>query len=181
MASVFGHAITGWALTGSIEQPRRQIPLIIVLMSSTMIPDLDILAFDLGIPYDHVLGHRGITHSLSFACIWALLWMWALSRYHNLTKIPRWRLFLLLFVATASHGILDGMTTGGMGVAYFAPFDDGRYFLPWRMIQVSPLGVNRFFSAWGVSVLFSELLWVGIPAVIVYGFLRFARFTKKDE
>jgi hypothetical protein len=26
------------------------------------------------------------------------------------------------------------MTNGGLGVAFFSPFDNGRYFLPWRPI-----------------------------------------------
>jgi hypothetical protein len=31
---------------------------------------------------------------------------------------------------TASHGMLDAMTDGGLGVAFFAPFDNARYFFP---------------------------------------------------
>ncbi len=52
------------------------------------------------------------------------------------------------------------MTNGGIGVAFFAPFDAGRYDLPWRPIVVSPLGIRRFFSAWGVAVVASEAVWV---------------------
>ena len=58
-------------------------------------------------------------------------------------------LWLSLFMATASHGVLDAMTDGGSGVAFLAPFDDTRYFLPWRPIPVSPIGVSRFFSGAG--------------------------------
>jgi inner membrane protein len=77
------------------------------------------------------------------------------------------RLLLFLFLATASHGVLDAMTTGGLGVAFFAPFDAGRYFLPWRPIEVSPLGVGRFLGARGVRVLASEALWVWLPAALL--------------
>lgn len=68
-----------------------------------------------------------------------------------------------LFVATASHDCLDAMTDGGLGVAFFSPFDDWRYFLPWRPIHVSPIGVARLFSQRGLTVLQSELLWIWLP------------------
>ena len=58
------------------------------------------------------------------------------------------------------------MTDGGIGVAFWAPFDAGRYDLPWRPIVVSPLGVRRFFSAWGLAVLASEARWVWLPAAL---------------
>jgi len=73
-------------------------------------------------------------------------------------------LWTYFFVATASHGFLDAMTNGGLGVAFFSPFDNTRYFLPWRPIVVSPISVNRFFSERGLAVLQSELLWIWIPA-----------------
>ena len=78
----------------------------------------------------------------------------------------RGRLWCYLFLATASHGVLDAMTDGGIGVAFWAPFDAGRYYLPWRPIVVSPLGIRRFFSAWGLAVLASEALWVWLPAAL---------------
>src|SRR5205814_6496 len=35
-----------------------------------------------------------------------------------------------------------------------------------RPIVASPLGVRRFFSAWGLAVLASEALWVWLPAAL---------------
>nr|HRC76832.1 rhodanese-like domain-containing protein [Kouleothrix sp.] len=32
------------------------------------------------------------------------------------------------------HGVLDAMTDGGLGVAFFAPFSATRYFFPFRPI-----------------------------------------------
>jgi len=52
----------------------------------------------------------------------------------------RWTRFLLFsyfFVVTASRGALDAMTDGGLGIAFFAPFDNRRYFFPFRSIKVS--------------------------------------------
>jgi inner membrane protein len=67
---------------------------------------------------------------------------------------------------TVSHGILDAMTDGGRGVAFFAPFDDTRYFFPFRPIKVSPIGLS-FFTARGLDVIWSEFLWVCIPGIII--------------
>src|SRR5215831_7502105 len=64
--------------------------------------------------------------------------------------IGRFALFAYLFLATASHGVLDAMTNGGLGVAFFSPFDTTRYFLPWRPIRVSP---SRFGSSLASSAI----------------------------
>lgn len=36
-------------------------------------PDLDVVGNWMGIPYEHMLGHRGLTHSLPFAAIMSAL------------------------------------------------------------------------------------------------------------
>jgi inner membrane protein len=70
---------------------------------------------------------------------------------------------------TASHGALDALTNGGLGVAFFAPFDATRYFFPWRPVEVSPIGVAAFFSQRGLEVFVSELLWLWLPAAALVG------------
>ena len=76
-------------------------------------------------------------------------------------------IFSFLFASTLSHGLLDMLTNGGLGVALFAPFDNGRYFFPYRPVEVSPLGVTNFFSRRGLHVLTSERQWVWLPSVVV--------------
>jgi inner membrane protein len=73
-------------------------------------------------------------------------------------------LWTYFFLATASHGLLDAMTDGGLGVAFFAPFDNHRYFLTWRPIHVSPIAFERFFTERGLAVMKTELLWIWLPA-----------------
>ena len=80
-------------------------------------------------------------------------------------RADRTRYWIYLFLATASHGILDAMTTGGGGIAFFAPFWNERYFFPWRPILVSPMSVRRFFSERGARVIVSEIQYVWIPAL----------------
>ena len=127
-------------------------------------PDLDVIGFRFGVDYADPLGHRGVTHSLFFAMALGLAIV-ALSRARaGQRRLSAWA---YLALAIASHGIFDAFTDGGLGVALFAPFTQERFFFPWRPIEVSPIGLSRFFSASGAHVLMSELVWVGIPAVAV--------------
>ncbi|MCC8194442.1 MAG: metal-dependent hydrolase, partial [Deltaproteobacteria bacterium] len=61
---------------------------------------------------------------------------------------------------------LDAATSGGLGVAFFWPFDKARHFLPWRPIVVSPFSPAAFLSDWGRRVILSELRWVWGPCLI---------------
>lgn len=137
-----------------------------------MLPDLDVIGFRFGVHYGDFWGHRGFTHSLAFAAL--LAGAVAISMAGRVKdEIGRLPLFAYLFVATASHGLLDAMTNGGLGIAFFSPFDNRRYFLPWRPVRVSPIGVTRFFTPHGLEVLKTEMLWIWVPA-FVFGLLAFA-------
>ena len=121
---------------------------------ATILPDGDVLAFALDIPYEDMLGHRGLTHSIAFAFVTALLFTLLIER--------RPATFTFLFLCARSHPVLDALTNGGLGVAFFAPFSNERYFFPWTPIRVSPIGA-RFFSARGLATLTSEVVWVWFP------------------
>ena len=54
------------------------------------------------------------------------------------------------------------------------PLDDGRYFLPWRPIPVSPIG-RRFFTAHGAGVLEAELRLVWLPLAVFAAVCVWAR------
>lgn len=118
-----------------------------------------------------------MTHSLLFAAVIAVIMAFRLSS----ARADRWKLVLLLFVITASHGALDAMTNGGLGVAFFSPFDARRYFFPWTPIQVSPIGASGFFSGRGLDVLWSEVVWVWGPAIVVGAFLWIVRRKRRRE
>ena len=162
MASLFGHGLVGWTLAQSGRKYIKHI--LFWAIFSAILPDFDVISFRFGIPYESIFGHRGFTHSILFAVIWAYI----ISLFY---REYQWRTFNIVFFATCSHGVLDAMTTGGLGVAFFAPFLPDRYFFPFRFIQVSPIGVSKFFSHWGWMVIKSELIWIGIP-VLIYQFIR---------
>ena len=159
MASIFGHGIVAYTIAKvtSKEMPKS---LVVLAIGSSILPDLDVIAFNFGIPYEHMFGHRGFTHSIFFAIIWALLLTFSFGKTHKK------QFFGVIFLSTLSHGILDAMTSGGRGVGFFIPFDSTRFFFPFRGIKVSPLGIEKFFSEWGIQVISSELKYIFIPCII---------------
>lgn len=163
MASAFGHAAAAWTIK-NVLQLLTHVPVRVLLLGvfCSILPDIDVIAFKFGIPYESMWGHRGITHSILFAVLLSALITMVLAK----TKNQFLSYFSFLFLATLSHSLLDAITTGGKGVAFLAPFDNTRYFFPWQVIKVSPIGVKNFFSSWGVSVLRSEFKWIGIPLLI---------------
>lgn len=162
MASAFSHAYVALSLSSGF--PARQLPRrwLLLGMACAVVPDVDVIGFRFGIHYGDLLGHRGITHSLAFAAVLSLLVAACVSS-PNLQGTNKRILALFLFVVTASHGLLDAMTNGGLGVAFFAPFSSARYFLPFRPIEASPIGIAAFFSHRGVEVLETEVLWIWLP------------------
>ncbi|HEV7766091.1 MAG TPA: metal-dependent hydrolase [Thermoanaerobaculia bacterium] len=166
MPTIFTHPAVALLKTWWPRLPAR---VAIAGAALTIVPDLDIAAFALDIPYAHPLGHRGFSHSIVFALLIAALATWILRlREHRRSA------FIFLFVCAISHGVLDALTNGGLGVAFFAPFDNTRYFFPWTPIRVSPIGAG-FFSARGWETLRSELVWVWVPCVVAALFGRWKR------
>ncbi len=155
MAS-FGHVAVGMALgrLGTGAAPPRRVALAMLWMSAlAMLPDADVIAFVLRIPYAAPWGHRGASHSLVIAGLVALV----VAIGTRLARGPALKMGLLAFVAVGSHGLLDAMTTGGLGAALLWPFTHARYFLPWRPIPVAPIGAGML-SARGLYVVGVELL-----------------------
>ena len=165
MASVFGHAIVGYTIT-KVSAIKNYKWLLLLAILSSVLPDLDVLTFNFGVPYSHPFGHRGFTHSIVFAIIWAVLLMFFFGKQNRVL----W--FVVIFFSTVFHGILDAMTTGGKGIGFFIPFNNERFFFPFRPIQVSPLGIEKFFSEWGIQVILSEVKYILIPCIIVLLILK---------
>ena len=169
MASVFGHAIAAFGLGKIFTKKVMNRKVFTLGIISSMLPDLDVIAFSFGISWDSMWSHRGFTHSIFAAMIWSIILLLIFHRKDQ--NKPKLMVGSYYFLATISHGILDAMTNGGNGIAFFAPFSVERYFLPWEIIQVSPLGVRNFFSKWGMEVLQSEFIAIGLPslAMVLFG------------
>ena len=125
-----------------------------------MVPDADVIGFSLGIAYADAWGHRGATHSLAIAAMMtvALAAVWR--------DVRRMHVALFLFLAMASHGLLDMATDGGLGVALWWPVEQARHFFPFTPIRVSPIGAG-FFSARGLETVWSEIVWIWLPCALL--------------
>jgi inner membrane protein len=150
MPTIFTHGAIGFTAMRPVFGAAYDRRLLLASILLPMLPDADAL-FVRWIPYAHPFGHRGFTHSLFFAAL-AGMGTAALAVHrkwgHSFIKLA------VFFAAiTASHGLFDAMTTGGLGVAFFAPFDNTRYFLPWRPIPVSPMSAAGLMTARGLRVI----------------------------
>ena len=164
MPSAFSHALAALSLGTAFFGTKAPARVWAVGAVGAALPDVDVIGFRFGVRYGDLLGHRGLTHSLAFAALLSLVVLpLALSRDGPTAG----RLWAFLFLATASHGFLDAFTNGGLGVAFFSPFDPTRYFFPFRPITVAPISVARFFTGRGWDVLRSELIWVWGPSAVL--------------
>lgn len=169
MPTIFGHPAVPLALKVAFPGISRRLLAAAIICS--LLPDIDVISFKLGISYSSFLGHRGASHSFVFALGTGLL----LSLFARPLQATRKFVFAVIFLSTASHIILDAMTNGGLGPAMWWPFSDERVFLPWRPIEVSPLAVSRFLGERGMMVLKSELLWIWAPLLATAVVFRLVR------
>jgi len=130
----------------------------------SMLPDIDVLTFSLGIAYEAPLGHRGAAHSLVAAAVFAVL---LVPLLRTSLKLSVARGFVLGTLVIASHGLLDTLTDGGYGIALFWPMSDQRFFAPWQPIPVSPIGM-AYLSKRGLMVFMTEFIYC-LP-LLAYGF-----------
>lgn len=166
MASAPTHVVVTAAMATVFYRPRVPRSLWLLGAVLAVAPDLDVLGFRLGVPYDSLLGHRGLTHSLPFAL--TVSGLLAAAVYRSGAGSLTWKqAWLFLFLAMALHGVLDAFTNGGRGIAFFAPLSAGRYFFPIRPVEVSPLSITGFLTARGLVILASEARFVWLPALVL--------------
>ena len=119
----------------------------------SLLPDVDVIGFSFGVRYGDAWGHRGATHSVAFALV---VGGFIGLAGRGFRRSPP-RLWAIASAVLISHALLDTMTDGGLGCALFWPFDLTRYFAPWRLIPVAPIGL-AFFTPYGVIVSLTELV-----------------------
>lgn len=144
---------------------------------ATILPDVDVVSFAFGIPYSDPYGHRGFTHSIAFAAFIGILAAVYAPQLNSTARLAFW----LVFVSTLSHPFLDSFTNGGLGVAWFWPIADTRYFMPWQPIEVSPIGARGFFTERGLVVLVSEFFWVVLPLTAITLIAKATAFRERHQ
>jgi inner membrane protein len=170
MATLYTHAFAGVGLA-SILTPRPK-PLVYWAMALFLpvLPDFDTLWIA---RYGSMFGHRGFTHSLAFALAVGLI---ASAVMFSCLRLRFWPLFGLLFLVTASHGILDTLTNGGFGIPFLWPLSDRRWG-PYGPIKVADIAFDLPDPRKSLAIR-TELLYVWLPlgaavvAIEVYRWLR---------
>jgi inner membrane protein len=164
MASI-GHVLVGAAAAKAYRTGQRTsltpIAAAILWAGLSLLPDVDVIGFPLGVEYADTWGHRGATHSLVFAlAVGAVVGLIARA-----ARGPAWRTTLVAAAVVASHPLLDTMTDGGLGCALLWPFSNARFFAPWRPIPVAPIG-PAFVSMRGVHIALVEI--VAMSPFLIY-------------
>lgn len=168
MASIFGHVAASSAFGFSFFKDKITWKALLLAGFCAFAPDLDVLAFRFGVPYTSIWGHRGWTHSFAFAVLLGSLVAWLFYR----NRMDWWKMAVWFMVSTASHPLLDMLTNGGLGCALWWPLNDDRLFFSWRPILVSPLEIRSFIGKYGIRVLMNEMLWVGLPGLLLVLIVR---------
>ena len=167
MPTVITHSLVG--LCSAISAKKKSFPKRIWFLSigCAILPDADVIGFKFGIPYAHMFGHRGFFHSPSFALIFGLIVsLIFFKRNRKLLSKEFMFYWVYFFLITASHGLLDTLTNGGLGIALLSPFSDKRFFFWETPIQVSPIGLKAFLTGRSLLVLKSEIVYVWVPLLI---------------
>ena len=166
MASL-GHVAVGMAVAR-----RRHVagdstgPLLLAMLlwsGLSLLPDLDVVGFSMGVAYGDPWGHRGASHSLLFALLVG-------GGATLLPSVSRSTGFWV-FIVVASHGLLDTLTNGGLGIALGWPFTDERWFAPWRPIPVGPIGRGL----WSTRALFV----IAVEAAMFAPLLAYALWPRR--
>jgi inner membrane protein len=141
------------AWVGKDASRGKLVRTMIAFSALAMLPDADVIAFALRIPYSAPWGHRGATHSIVFALLISL----AVVAIARRAGAPPLRAFIYVTLVAVSHGLLDTLTDGGLGCALLWPFSNERFFAPVTPLPVAPIGLYMF-SGRGLYVMMVEIL-----------------------
>jgi inner membrane protein len=180
MPSIVAHAVAGAALGSAFSPSHRTRRVWIAAAICAALPDIDALGRPFGnLGYESFFGgHRGFTHSVAFAVLLGALVVWGFFRDSRWKRV-RPQLWATFALATASHGVLDAFSTIGNGVAFWAPFSWTHYEFVWKPlgeVGPEPRGPDRLLALVG-----NELLWVGLPALMVVAVARFIRRGPREQ
>lgn len=174
MPTILTHAalplIAAWGL-GPERLPRR------VAIAGALVaiaPDLDVVGRLFDVPHTAPLGHRGISHSMLAALVLATLARFAVARERGMFTV------VFLFLAAASHGLADMLTDGGKGIMLWWPLSDVRYAWVERPVEVSGILGRSITNGRLPHILWTELIWLVAPALLLAILVRFAATTHID-
>ncbi|MDT7602681.1 MAG: inner membrane protein, partial [Acidobacteriota bacterium] len=114
MPTIFSHAIAAVAIGKTYTREAMPPKFWVSSVLCAVLPDADVIGFAFGVRYNDMMGHRGLSHSLTFAlCLSFAVVKLAFREVETSTR--HWlALIAYFFVVTASHGVLDALTDGGL-------------------------------------------------------------------
>ena len=175
MPTVLTHAVVAGAAVKALSKEDKQLRLWLTAVALSVLPDADVIGFYFGVRYGDFFGHRGFFHSPFFALILSVFCVAILFRNCRPFSWDWYKLVAFFFALGSSHGLLDAMTDGGLGIALLSPFNNARYFFGWAPIPVSPIGAAGFRTPRGLQVITWEVLFLWIPLLITLGAILTAR------
>lgn len=184
MPTLIGHSIIALPINSLILNRKNSLKMTLVAVLCSILPDIDIIGFNYGIRYASLFGHRGFTHSISFAVLIGItvaIFIVLLDKQPNLKESVS--IVASFTLITLSHSCLDAMTDGGLGCAFFSPFSNERYFLPWRPFKVAAIGLHSFLIYEGKSILLEELAYLVLPSltILTYNLARLGLQNRKKK
>ena len=148
MATFITHPLFGVGAAYAISQPQQLSRRFLTLSTFCQwIPDIDVFTYLTPIAETHPFGHRGMTHSVLFAFVLALLVVRVFYRQFTLSRWRYWGLHLWFFLITLSHGLLDALVDTRLGVAFLWPVDTQRYLFQWRPLLDNSIDISMLTSA----------------------------------
>jgi len=147
----FTHTLTGLMISRAGLNRLHERATLALLLSANA-PDLDGVCL-LGGPLAYIRLHRGLTHSIAFAPVMALVTVLIVCAVAR--KFHGWlSLFAVSLVGVASHLLLDWTNT--YGVRFFLPFSS-----EWLHLDLNPL-----MDLWIIAVLLMAWLMVYIVRMV---------------
>lgn len=160
-------------IAAAVAFGKRPLPwkLLAAAAAAAAVPDIDTVAHRLfHIAFVSVYSHRGFTHSLFFAVAVGFL----ASLFHRRLAVSPLGAGVVVGASMASHGLLDMMTTPGLGVAYLWPLSSQRLSADWRPIQASQVQLAHIGTEL-LPRLWSELWQLIVPMFAIALAIRMLR------
>jgi inner membrane protein len=172
MAIFITHGVFASSLLFLWRKKEVRVRLFLLIFLASVLPDIDLLFPNA----NRVFSHRGITHSFFFALMTgALFSAILLSEIKNFFEIML--LFLIFFLTSCSHILLDLMTDAPLGVCYLCPFSEERIFFPFKPFNSYSGGLSTGLTSRGVGNIWRfivpEMIYVWIPSIIFFSFALF--------
>ncbi|MCC6317823.1 MAG: metal-dependent hydrolase [Gemmatimonadaceae bacterium] len=175
MASSVGHALVALSIAKNLQGPLRVGLggwLAVALVGN--LPDVDRLLPGALREFHPLFRHRGLTHSLIFACIagLAMALVWTLVRRER----EEWmRVYAISCLAVGAHALIDMATEYGDGVAVLYPISDETMKFQWQPLGAVDLKRYPSRSLKVAMVLGNEVILVWLPAVLALAVAQWRR------